>query len=221
MSRGTLFFDYDGTLHNSMAIYGPAFRRAYSWLVEEGYRKPQKISDEWISQWLGFTVEQMWTTYAPDLPETVWRKAASLVAYEMDSRTDAGQARLFDGIPEALTAVKEAGFELAVLSNCRTKYLETHRRMFQLDQWFDAYYWAEAYHDIPKWSIYQRISSTQPKPHIMIGDRFHDQEVSLKSGIPFVACAWGFARDGELDQVSAWAKAPADLLSIVAELVQV
>lgn len=29
---GTVFFDYDGTLHDSMHLYGPAFRRAYACL---------------------------------------------------------------------------------------------------------------------------------------------------------------------------------------------
>ena len=57
-AKGTIFFDFDGTLHDSMAIYGPAFRAAYAWLVKEGYKEPQEFSDSWISQWLGFTVEE-------------------------------------------------------------------------------------------------------------------------------------------------------------------
>jgi len=29
----TIYFDYDGTLHNSNKIYAPAFRKAYDFLV--------------------------------------------------------------------------------------------------------------------------------------------------------------------------------------------
>lgn len=215
-TKGTIFFDFDGTLHDSMAIYGPAFRRAYAWLVEQGYKKPQEFSDTWISQWLGFTVEDMWTTFAPDLPEKVWRKAAEIVGYEMDSRTERGEAKLFEGIPEALTEIKNQGYDLAFLSNCRIAYCEVHRANFDLDQWFSAYYCAEAFHDIPKWEIFQRVSNRHALPQAMVGDRFHDQEVAQRAGIPFVGCAFGFGRAGELDQVDAWALKPPDLPAAIA-----
>ena len=200
---GTVFFDFDGTLHDSMAIYGPAFRKAYAWLVSEGHMPDQGFTDEWISQWLGWTTEAMWTTFAPELPETVWRRAAEIVGNEMDSLTEQGKARLFAGVPDMLTELCEAGYELAFLSNCRTRYCEVHRKMFGLDKWFDAYYCAEDYGDIPKWQIYQQVADRHAGPQVMVGDRFHDLEVAEKAGIPFVGCEYGFGKSGELDRASA------------------
>ena len=43
---GTVFFDYDGTLHDSMRLYGPAFRHVYAALVAEGWAEPRAFSDE-------------------------------------------------------------------------------------------------------------------------------------------------------------------------------
>lgn len=216
--KATIFFDFDGTLHDSMAIYGPAFRCAYDWLVQEGHMPKQDFSDEWISQWLGFTVEQMWTTFAPQLDEAIWRQAAAIVGREMDERTARGQARLFAGVPEALTQLKDEGYTLAFLSNCRIDYCRVHRSLFNLDQWFSAYYCAEAFSDIPKWQIYQQVANLHAFPHVMVGDRFHDQEVAIKSSIPFVGCAYGFAREGELDKVDAWASCPRDLPYLITNL---
>ena len=31
----TIIFDYDGTIHNTLGIYEPAFREAYQWLAEQ------------------------------------------------------------------------------------------------------------------------------------------------------------------------------------------
>lgn len=208
---GTIFFDFDGTLHDSMAIYGPAFRCAYAWLVERGYKQPQQFSDEWISQWLGFTVEEMWTTFAPDLPEAVWRQAAAIVGREMDARTEHGEARLFAGVPEMLTRLKDAGFDLAFLSNCRNDYCAIHRSIFKLDQWFDTYYCAEAFDDIPKWEIYAQVAQNHTNPQVMVGDRFHDQEVALKGQLPFVGCAYGFGRQGEIDSADVLVQTPGDI----------
>lgn len=218
--KATIFFDFDGTLHDSMAIYGPAFRCAYDWLVQEGHMPKQSFSDEWISQWLGFTVEQMWTTFAPQLDEALWRQAAAIVGREMDERTARGEARLFAGIPEALDVLKDQGYDLVFLSNCRNNYCAVHRELFGLDRWFSAYYCAEAFNDIPKWQIYQQIANRHEFPHIMVGDRFHDQEVALKGSIPFVGCAYGFAREGELHTVDAWAQHPSDLPSVIKDLLE-
>ena len=218
--RGAVFFDYDGTLHNSMAIYGPAFRAAYAWLVEEGHMPLRGFTDEWISQWLGWTTEDMWTTFAPNLPEPVWRHAAKIVGREMDRLTEEGQARLFQGVPEVLGQLKAEGYQLAFLSNCRTDYMDVHRKVFGLDRWFDAYYWAEGYGDIPKWQIYQQVCNRHAFPQIMVGDRFHDMEVAMKSDIPFIGCAYGFCREGELEGAAAILEEPKEIPASIEEVLQ-
>ncbi len=213
--RGTVFFDYDGTLHNSMAIYGPAFRAAYAWLVEEGHMPPREFTDEWISQWLGWTTEDMWTTFAPNLPSPIWRHAAGIVGSEMARLTEEGTARLFEGVPEMLAKLKSAGYQLAFLSNCRTYYMQVHRKMFGLDAYFDAYYWAEGYNDIPKWEIYQQVCNRHAFPQVMVGDRFHDVEVATKANIPFIGCAYGFGLEGELKDATAVVESPAQVFDAV------
>lgn len=217
-SKGTIFFDYDGTLHNSMAVYGPAFRRAYAWLVEGGYKQPQEFSDAWISQWLGFTTRDMWTTFAPDLDEAVWREASHIVGREMDERTATGKAQLFEGVPEMLAELKNAGYELAFLSNCRNAYCNVHRDMFGLDDFFSAYYTAEAYHDIPKWQIYAQAAPAHPYPHVMVGDRFHDIEVATQANIPSVGCLYGFGSEEELAAASCLVREPAEIPAAVKAL---
>ncbi len=214
----TIFFDYDGTLHNSMAIYGPSFRAAYAWLVSEGHMPNQEFSDEWISQWLGWTAEAMWTSFAPELPEEVWRHAADIVGQHMDSLTADGKAQLFEGIPDALDKLKSKGYELAFLSNCRSAYCAVHRNQFDLDQWFDAYYCAEDFKDIPKWQIYQQVCDRHSKPQIMIGDRFHDLDVATKANIPSIGCSYGFGQPEELKAATLLVSSPSEIPAQVEKL---
>lgn len=219
--KGTVFFDFDGTLHDSMATYGPAFRRAYSWLVEQGYERPREFSDEWISQWLGFTVEEMWTTFVPDLSEEVWGTAAKIVGDEMVRLTSLGEARLFEGVPEMLSSLKKQGYNLAFLSNCGIRYCDVHRKQFGLDKWFGSYYCAEDFGFVPKWQIYQEVASKHCNPHVMVGDRLHDEEVAYRAGIPFIGCAYGFGREGELTHVDAWADSPKDIPGAVNKVLSI
>ena len=48
----TIIFDYDGTIHNTLGIYEPAFREAYQWLSEQNVVEEQKIETAQIAGWL-------------------------------------------------------------------------------------------------------------------------------------------------------------------------
>ena len=167
---------------------------------------------------MGWTTEDMWTTFAPNLPEAIWRQAAEIVGNEMDLLTEEGKARLFPGVPEMLDELCSDGYELAFISNCRTRYCEVHRAMFGLDTWFDAYYCAEDFGEMPKWQIYQQVAERHAVPRVMVGDRFHDGEVAMKASIPFIGCTYGFGDDEELAMASACVSAPKDIPSAVREV---
>ena len=49
-----LIFDYDGTLHESLYIYAPAFRLGYSHLVRKGLIPRQRFFRHWNQLWLDF-----------------------------------------------------------------------------------------------------------------------------------------------------------------------
>ena len=212
MKAGTVFFDYDGTLHDCMRIYGPAFRRAYAWLVDEGYAQPRTFTDEWISRWLGWQVRDMWEAFAPELPERVWKPASRIVGEEMDRLLDEGAGGLFEGVPEMLDELRGEGFDLVFLSNCGVDYRDRHRRVFDLDRWFCAYYCAGAYPGLAKWEIYEQVAACKHlRPHVVVGDRFHDIEVALRAGVPSVGCAYGFGDAHELDRATVRVDSPRDV----------
>lgn len=202
MAAGTVFFDYDGTLHDCMRLYGPAFRAAYAWLVQEGYADARTFSDAEISRWLGWQVRDMWETFMPGLPEHAWRQASHIVGEEMDRLLDAGEGALFLGVPEALECLREEGFELALLSNCGEGYCARHRRAFGLDRWLGAYYCAGMFPGLEKWEIFAQAADRHAQPCVVVGDRFHDLEAGIRAGVPTVGCAFGYGAPGELERAT-------------------
>lgn len=220
MSLGTIFFDYDGTLHDSMQVYGPAFRKAVAWLESEGYLEHREYEDEWVSHWLGWTTEAMWTTFAPELPEPVWRKAAHMVGTEMDNLSSTGDGALFKGVPQMLQKLKDEGYSIAFLSNCRKAYRDAHRGYYNLDAWIDIYHCAEDFPGLAKWEIYQKVCAdgNHPYPHVMVGDRFHDIEVATKAHIPSIGCRYGYGEPSELDAATLCVDNPVEIPNAVKEL---
>ena len=193
-----LIFDYDGTLHNTMKIYELSFRKAYAYLVSIGKAEERVIERNEISSWLGYSGEEMWKRFLPELEQEYRENARRIIGKEMAESLDSGEAELFCGVKEVLTKLKEKGHTLLFLSNCRVRYQERHTQKFGIDKLFDVFYPAEKFGFIPKYEIFRQFRDDFEGDFIMIGDRFHDMEVAEKNNIFSIGCAYGYGNADEL-----------------------
>lgn len=195
----TLIFDWDGTLHDTKSLYGKAFRKAYSYLVEKNLAPERFYSDEETSIYLGMSAPAMWESFMPELSSEEKRKAGSIIGGEMDRLVLAGQAVLYPDAENVLTRLKQAGYHMVILSNCRHAYMENHRQKFRLDRWFEAYYAAEDYDFRPKEEVFPEIQKQYPGEYVVIGDRDSDLQTAKVHHLLSVGCLYGFGQKGELE----------------------
>lgn len=193
-----LIFDYDGTLHNTMKIYEPSFRKAYAYLISIGKAEERVIESNEISSWLGYSGEEMWKRFLPELEQEYRENARRIIGKEMAESLDSGEAELFCGAKEVLTKLKEKGHTLLFLSNCCVRYQERHTQKFGIDKLFNVFYPAEKFGFIPKYEIFRQFRDDFEGDFIMIGDRFHDMEVAEKNNIFSIGCAYGYGNADEL-----------------------
>lgn len=78
----TLVCDYDGTFHESIKIYAPAFRKAYAYLVEEKEALERAWTDAEISRWLGYNSKEMWKQFMPELNEEKKQQCSEMIGRE-------------------------------------------------------------------------------------------------------------------------------------------
>ena len=194
----TVVFDYDGTLHDTSKIYIAAFRSAYADLVREGYAEERDFSDSDVTKWLGCTASEMWDTFMPQLPDEVKKMSAGRIRSVMAQLIRAGRSRLYDGVPEALSRLKNGGKRLVIMSNCANAYMEEHRRQFALDRFFCEYFCAEQYNYIPKYDILKIIIEKYGASCCVVGDRHHDIEAARMNGVRCVGCRYGFGTEEEI-----------------------
>lgn len=197
-----LIFDYDGTIHESMKTYAPAFRNTCKWLSNNGYIAEKEYTDKEISYWLGFNSTDMWSTFQPDLNAEIREKTRIMLGEDMAQRIENGEGALFPNAENVLTELKNQGHTLIFLSNCRVNYMERHSRVFGLDRFFDYFYCCEEYDFIPKYQIFRLFSLQRKGQYIVIGDRFHDIETAVRNGLKSIGCAYGYSADGELDKAN-------------------
>ncbi|MDE6833618.1 MAG: HAD family hydrolase [Ruminococcus sp.] len=193
-----LIFDYDGTIHDSMKTYAPAFRNTCRWLYNNGYIENHEYSDREISYWLGFNSTDMWEQFQPELSSEIREKARIMLGEDMAQRIENGEGALFANTENVLESLKNNGYNLIFLSNCRVHYMERHKRVFGLDRFFSYFYCCEDFNFIPKYEIFRKIKPAHKGDFIVIGDRFHDIETAVKNNLHSIGCGYGYGTPEEL-----------------------
>ncbi|MFZ5974823.1 MAG: HAD family hydrolase [Bacillota bacterium] len=199
----TIFFDYDGCLHDSMAIYAPAFNRAYDFLVRTGKAEPREWRDDEISRWLGLNCIEMWEAFLPGADDDTRSQCMQIIKEAQKELIEQGRAVLYPGALEALSYLKGKGYRLVFISNCRKYYMDGHAKAFGLDAYFDELACSEGYGAVPKHEILRRVKERYPMDMAIVGDRALDMEAGRANGIHTIGCSYGFAREGELDGADA------------------
>ena len=148
-----LLFDYDGTLHDSLAIYAPAVLAAYDDLASRGLALGDPPDRETIQRWIGMTPSEMWEQFQPQLSSQEKQAGGAYIGRRMQELVEEGEARLYPGVPQVLDALKKLGVGMLLLSNCPVSYLRAHTACFGLDRWFDGLYCGEQFQYLPKYEI--------------------------------------------------------------------
>ena len=120
----TIIFDYDGTIHHTLGIYEPAFRETYQWLTEQKVTEEREIGSVEIAGWLGLNSKEMWNTFLPELDQSYKEQASRMVGDLMVRQIRKHKAVWYPGAEEMLTALKNRGYHLVILSNCKASYRE-------------------------------------------------------------------------------------------------
>jgi phosphoglycolate phosphatase len=193
-----LIFDYDGTLHESIYIYAPAFRKAQKYLLDKKLIEPIIYTDKQISSWLGFTAKEMWEDFAPHLTQEEKGICSKIIGDEMLHLISQGKAQLYPNVKETLQHLKKQGHTLIFLSNCKTDYMNVHNEYFHLENYFTDFFCSEQYGFIPKHEIFSTIKSRYNGDFVIIGDRFQDLEIAIKHNLKSIGCSYGYGNDDEL-----------------------
>ena len=196
--KPTLIFDYDGTIHDTLHIYEPVMRDTYRWLVQSGYVQEEPLASERIAGWLGLNAREMWDDFQPQLADEIKEQAAKRNGDGMVARVRAHEARWYANSEATLEILKQSGYSMLVLSNCKIGYREAHWEEFCMERWFDRFYDCESYGFAPKTQIIKEILPQYDAPYVVIGDREKDLACARAAGAAFVGCLYGYGSREEL-----------------------
>ena len=214
MKKGTIFFDFDGTIHETMYIYGPALDKAKEYLYE--HKIPHKgLERELYHTYLGYNADDMWKMVMGGNDLETIHYVSSIVGREMNLNLDRGLGRLYTKTEETLMELKKRGYTLVYISNARNRYYEKVKETYELDRFFDGFLTSEMYNELPKEEILKSVMNDYPAPYSIVGDRFFDMVGGHKNNMTTIFCNYGYGKPEEGNDASYRIDSIDELLEII------
>lgn len=192
----SIIFDFDGTLHNTIKIYYPAFSEGVKILREHGFAKDFELSEENVAKFLGEKPNFAYDLLAKNADEKLKKDVMTHVGKKMDENIASGIGELYKGTVKVLEELYQ-NYDLYILSNCRESYLENALDVYKIKKYFKNYYAAETFDYIPKDDIIKKERKNLREEIIFIGDRHHDILAAKNNDLKSIFCSYGFGDESE------------------------
>ena len=208
-----IVLDYDGTIHDSIQIYAPAFRKCVKRIAEDGFMEERIDSEDEIKKWIGMDAKTMWHTFMPQIPQELQEQYSVFIGNEMIRQIEEGKAVLYNGAEKVLEQLIDRRHRLLFLSSCKRSYMEAHIRFFGLDRFFERFYCTEDFGFVPKYEIFRGIRNHYSGEFVIVGDRKSDMEIAEKNHLVSIGCKYGY---GEIEEL----KSADHLIGSVEEIIK-
>jgi phosphoglycolate phosphatase len=207
-----LIFDFDGTLVDSLEIFIEATNR-----LARKYGYPP-IATSQIPQIRALSSRAL----IQQIPVARWQLPFFLQSLRQEVSQLAAQLRLFDGIKESLSDLKNQGYCLGIVTSNAQATVENFLSTQELDPLFDFVHAGRGL--LGKARTLRRLVKRYRLPTaevIYIGDETRDIEAAQQAQLATIAVSWGFNSRVVLEQQQpdTIVDDPRALLSAVEQLV--
>ncbi|PKK39586.1 hypothetical protein ABB02_01146 [Clostridiaceae bacterium JG1575] len=178
-----LLFDLDGTVADTNGLILASFRHTFSAHGVEG------VADEAITALFGEPLDRSMTRFKPA------ESAAMVATYRVHNKAHHDDLiRPFPGVQEALTALKEKGYLLGIVTSKRQEMASRSLACLGLAPFFDVVVTPENTkehkpHPAPVLYAMARLG-VSPEETLMIGDSPYDLLSGRAAGCQTVAVSW-------------------------------
>lgn len=217
MTTRAVFFDLDGTLTDPKPGITECIRHALG-----GVGRTPPPADELL--WcIGPPLSASFATLLETTDDTLIARSLALYR-ERFGTVGLYENAVYPGIPEAVAAVRAAGFATFVATSKPHVYARRIVEHFRLDTLFDGVYGSEMdgtrveKADLIAYALAEeRLAAGRV---LMIGDRQHDMIGARRCGVRAIGVSYGYGSEAELRAhgAEAIAHAPAAIPSLVTDL---
>lgn len=216
-----LVFDYDGTIHDPVRIFAPAFKDTFGKYIAEHGGKPEEWTDRRIASWFGVSMDIMYADISPYVEKEKLGELMDAMSINVRARMFSDERTLYSGAEEMMSELKKCGFHMILFSKCDRQHIERQRRALPLDYYFDDIFCTGDFGDAgtDKALVFPKIELLFSGHYIIIGDRKQDMDIAQSCGFPSIGCAYGYGGEDELIGATAVAENISDIPLLVNEII--
>jgi phosphoglycolate phosphatase len=215
-------FDLDGVLYSSEPFLGAAYREA---IANVNAALPGSFASvpttREILDHVGWPVPVILQRLFPAVGDVAMRRLHGETLDVICGHVARGDGFLYPDVAPTLRALRDGGFQLAVASNGRTRYVETVLATYGLGDLFIPRVTADMVGDKPSvLRFYCYRLGIEGDAVAMVGDRASDVEAARAVGCRFVGCDYGHGYRHEIAAagplVSRFTDLPAAIAGVLA-----
>ncbi len=188
MKEIMLLFDLDGTLWDS------AQEVAESWNIVMHKYHPEfpELTAADINAVMGRTMDDIAKTLLTEMdPKERMQLFKECEEYEIEYIAEHGGI-LFPDVEETLQKLQEEGYQMAIVSNCQSGYINAFFKSMKMERYFcDMEEWGNTKLSKAE-NIRLVMERNQFEKAVYIGDTERDEEAANGAGIPFIHASYGF-----------------------------
>ena len=213
MNYKTAIFDLDGTITDS----GPGIMNAIRYAVKK--RGLPDVPEEVLRSFIGPPLKEQFRSVFGLSDE----EGTIMVTTYREYYGEKGifENRVYDGVPEVLQKLQEAGVRILMATSKPEKYAKQIAEHFGFDKYFDFIGGAcmdgrrTDKHDVIEYVI--DSCKVCRENTVMIGDRRHDMIGASKAGIRSIGVLYGYGSREELEEAGAEriAVTPGDIVKFI------
>ncbi len=207
----TIFWDLDGTLTDPK----PGITKSFIYALEKlGIPAPAPDDLEWV---IGPALLDSFAQLGVDDPQVA-------VDFYRERYTKDGlfENRVYDGIPELLSRLQDAGYTMCLATAKPHAYARKITAHFGLAQYLTHEFGPEldGTRNNKGELLAYALNATgyDVNAAIMIGDRHHDIDAARAVGMKSIGVTWGYGSGDELAQADTLCTTPAELETDIARL---
>ncbi|AHG62820.1 putative haloacid dehalogenase (HAD)-like hydrolase [Advenella mimigardefordensis DPN7] len=176
-----LAFDFDGTLADTL----PWFDTVLASVAQKyGFRNPAQDEKDQLRH---RDVRQILSTL--DIP--FWKAPAILMEFRQRMQEASPDVHLFAGIEQTLAALKQAGYQIAVLSS--NSEINVRRTLGCAAEYIDQYRCgSDLFGKASRLKTLYRQTGCTPDTCLLIGDEIRDIDAARESGCDAASVSWGY-----------------------------
>lgn len=202
MKQG-IIFDMDGTLWDSAENVAKSWNLA---IGESGLLKKELTAQD-ISGVMGKTMDIIADILFAELPAGARMEMLDACCARENAYLREHGGILYDGVEETLRALKRMGYQLYIVSNCQSGYIEAFLDYYGLRELFGD---IECYGNnlLQKGENIRLIAERNGlEAAVYVGDIQGDYEASRMAGVGFIHAAYGFGTiDAEVMRIHSFAE---------------